>query len=112
MLKNTEENFNLKLPYHLINPSKSELGKVSKHKLEKTNKILVQHLNANQWKNSTNVMKFFSALENKNSYPFIKFDIQEFYPSIADGILKRIPRYARRGHSHNKPMTQVFMVQR
>ena len=87
-LKNTKENFNLKLPYHLINPSKSELGKVSKHKLEKTNKILVQHLNANQWKNSTNVMKFFSALENKNNYPFIKFDIQEFYPSITDGILK------------------------
>ena len=33
-------------------------------------------------------MKFFSALENKNNYPFIKFDIQEFYPSITDGILK------------------------
>ena len=49
---------------------------------------MVQHLNANQWKNSTNVMKFFSALENKNNYPFIKFDIKEFYPSITDGILK------------------------
>ena len=34
-----------KLRCRLINPSKSELGKVSKQKLEKINKVMVQHLN-------------------------------------------------------------------
>ena len=34
-LKDHKENFNSKLPCRLINPSKSELGKVSKQKLEK-----------------------------------------------------------------------------
>ena len=52
-LKDHEENFNSKLPCRLINPSKRELGKVSQQKLEKINKIMVQHLNVNQWKNST-----------------------------------------------------------
>ena len=60
-LKDHKENFNSKLPCRLINPSKTELGKVSKQKLEKINKILLQHLNVNQWKNSTSAIKWFSA---------------------------------------------------
>ena len=39
-LKDHKENFNSKLPYRLINPSKSKLGKVSKQKLEKINKLM------------------------------------------------------------------------
>ena len=64
-LKDHKENFNLKLSCRLINPSKSELGKVSKQILEKINKIIVQHLNVNKWKNSKSVIKWFTALENK-----------------------------------------------
>ena len=37
-LKDHKENFNSKLPCRLINPSKTELGKVSKQKLEKSTK--------------------------------------------------------------------------
>ena len=58
-LKDHKDNFNSKLPCRLINPSKNELGKVSKQKLEKINKIMVQHLNVNQWKNSTSVTLHF-----------------------------------------------------
>ena len=87
-LKDHQENFSSKLPYRLINPSKSELGKVSKQILEKINKVMVQHLNVNQWKNSTSVIKWFTALENKNDCVIIKFEIQKFYPSITKDILK------------------------
>ena len=66
-LKDHKENFNLKLSCRLINPSKSELGKVSKQILEKINKIIVQHLNVNKWKNSKSVIKWFTALENKTA---------------------------------------------
>ena len=88
-LKHHKENLNSILPCHLINPSKSELGKVSKQKLDKISQIMVQHLNLNQWKNSTRVTKWFTAFENKTEIKiFIKFDIQEFYNFITEDILK------------------------
>ena len=94
-LKDHQNNFNSKLPWRLINPSKTELGKVSKQKLGKINKILLQHPNVNQWKNSTSVIKWFSELEDKNDCIFIKFDIREFYPSITEDILKTSLPFAK-----------------
>ena len=87
-LNDRKENFSSKLLCRLINPLKSKLGKVSKQKLEKINKVMVQHLNVNQWKNSTSVIKWFTALENRTDYVFTKFDIQEIYPFITEDILK------------------------
>ena len=81
-LKDHKENFNSKLPCHLINSSKSELGTVSKQKLEKISKIMVRH------PNSTSIITWFTALENKTDRVFIIFDLQEFYPSIIEDILK------------------------
>ena len=49
-LKGHKENFSSNLPCPLINPSNSELVKSSKQKLEKINKVMVQHLNGKQWK--------------------------------------------------------------
>ena len=50
-LKDHKENFQASLPCQLINASKSELGKVSKVKLEKINQALIKNLDVNQWKN-------------------------------------------------------------
>ena len=50
-LKDHKEHFQASLPCRLINPSKSELGKVSKVKLEKINQALIKNLDVNQWKN-------------------------------------------------------------
>ena len=49
---------------------------------------MLQCLNLNQWNNSKSVIKSFIALENKTDCVFIKFDLWEFYPSIAEDILK------------------------
>ena len=71
-----------------------------------------QHLNVNQWKNPTSVMKWLSALENKNDCIFIIFDIQEFYPPITDYILKTSLSFAneyqdiKKIHAKNLIMTQ------
>ena len=47
-LKDHKENFQASLTCNLINPSKSELRKVSKVKLEKINQALIKHLDVNQ----------------------------------------------------------------
>lgn len=63
-LKDHKKNFNSKLPCGLINTSGIEFGKLGKQKLEKIYKIMMQNENANQWKNSTSVIKWLTALEN------------------------------------------------
>ena len=88
-LKDHKENFQASLPCCLINPSKSELGKVSKVKLEKINQTLIKNLDVNQWKNSSSVIEWFKGIDNKKDCIFVKFDIQEFYPSSRKVCLKR-----------------------
>ena len=88
-LKDHKENFQASLPCCLINPSKSELGKESKVKLEKINQTLIKNLDVNQWKNSISVTEWFKGIDNKKDCIFVKFDIQEFYPSSRKVCLKR-----------------------
>ena len=57
-LKDHKENFRSIHPCRLINPSKSELGKVSKSILEKVNTNLVNSLKVNQWKDTDNVINW------------------------------------------------------
>ena len=74
-LKDHKPNFRSSLPCRLINPSKSNIDKISKSILDKVNQILRNKLQFNQWKNSENVIDPFKKIENKNNYVFIKFDI-------------------------------------
>ena len=46
-LKDHKDNFQASLPCRLFNPLKSELGKVSKVKLEKINQVLIKNLDVN-----------------------------------------------------------------
>ena len=74
-LKDHKPNFRSSLPCRLINPSKSNISKISKSILDKVNQILRNKLQFNLWKNSENVIDRFKKIENKNNYVFIKFDI-------------------------------------
>ena len=56
-VKDHKENFPINLNCHLINPAKSELGKVSKIILDRTNDNIRRAMYVNQWKNSKSVQK-------------------------------------------------------
>ena len=94
-LKDHKPNFSSSLPCRLINPSKNELGKVSKVLLENINKRLIELLNVNQWKNSESVINWFNTIENKHQCVFIQLDIVEFYPSITEEILDKAISFAK-----------------
>ena len=47
-VKDLKENFPHKPSFRLINPSKSELGKVSKRVLDNINKYIIEHTKVNQ----------------------------------------------------------------
>ena len=55
-LKDHKDNFCSHPTCHLLNPCKSELGKISKSILEEVNNTIKMTLNLNQWKNLNQVI--------------------------------------------------------
>jgi len=77
-LKEHKENFQTKPTCTLINPSKPEIGRISKQILEEINRKLVSITKVNQWKNRSSVLQWFKQLTNKGDLAFICFDVVEF----------------------------------
>ena len=93
-LKDHKPNFANKPTCRLINPTKSEIGKISKDILDRINIKIKRTTNFNQWKNTTSVIDWFKKIENKHQYNFICFDIVEFYASISQDLLDRALDFA------------------
>ena len=73
----------------LINPTKSEIGIISKHILDNINEEIIKVTKANLWRSTSNVIKWFQAIPNKSQHAFITFDVCDFYPSITEQLLTR-----------------------
>ena len=89
-MKDHKPNFANKPTCRLINqkdPTKSEIGKISKEILNRINRKITRASKFNQWKTSSSVIEWFKAVENKKQHSFISFDIVEFYPSITQDLL-------------------------
>ena len=93
-LKDHKPNFANKPTCRLINPTKSEIGKISKNILDRINSTIAKKHNLNQWKNTTAVINWFKSIENKQQFNFICFDIEEFYPSISQDLLNKALDFA------------------
>ena len=94
-LKDHKDNFQNKLPCRLIVPSKTELGTVSKFHLDKINRTIREKLKLNQWKNTTDVITWFSKINEKQNCTFVQLDIKEFYPSISKKIFDDAINFAK-----------------
>ena len=86
----------------MINPSKCNLGKISKVILNKINQHIVASTNINQWKNTQNVLNWFDKIENKRDVALISFDIENFYPSITMKLLYKIYSVCKRNNSNTR----------
>ena len=93
-LKDHKDNFENKPTCRLINPSKQEIGKISKQILDSINKKLLNVTRVNQWKNTSSVLQWFKHLPNKHRCAFITFDVVEFYPPISETLLQRALDFA------------------
>ena len=88
-IKDHKENYQNDTKCRLINPCKPELGKVSKQILEKIVAKVKVKTKVNQWKNTDSVIHWFKGLQNKQRLTFISFDIESYYPSISEDLLRR-----------------------
>lgn len=95
-LKDHKENFMNNPTVRLINPAKNQIGRISKVILDKINLGLKEHLKINQWKNTKNVIDWFTKIEDKPRHKFIMFDIKDFYPSITEPLLMKALNFAEK----------------
>ena len=95
MQENHKEDFPHKLSCLLVYPSKSDIGKISKHVLDKVNQKLLSVTEVNQWKNSHSVIEWFKNIRNKSNTSFFVFDIESFYPSISVKFLEDAINFAK-----------------
>ena len=94
-IKDDKKDFSNKISCRLINPSKSDIGRIRKQILDKINLKLISDTKVNQWKNSTCVIEWFNNITNKDQHRFVVFDIESFYPSISEGLFNEALNFAK-----------------
>ena len=94
-LKDHKANFKTSPSCRLINPSKSEMGHVSKVLLEGIVKEVTRKSGLNQWRNTSSVIDWFRGIPQKSQARLVKFDICDFYPSITEDLLTKSIEFAR-----------------
>ena len=94
-IKDHKEIFQTNPTFRLINPSKTNTGKISMKILDKINEKITSLIGVNQWKNSNAVIEWFKKIENKSKRSFIVFDIENFYPSISSTLFNNAIQFAK-----------------
>ena len=93
--KDHKDNFINTKECRVINPAKNQLGRISKAITENINKKVRSQTGMNQWTSTSQVNNWFESLNNKSRTKFILFDIEAFYPSITEGLLKKSIAFAK-----------------
>ena len=105
-IKDHKEGFPSTLSFRLINPSKADIGKISKSLLNAINENIFKQNNVNQWKNTAQVITWFKNLKSKKTSRFVNFDIENFYPSISIDVTFDLVNGIYKPYSkpNNKPL--------
>ena len=93
-VKDHEKGFPNNPSFRLINPSKSDIGRISKKILDKINQRVIQETKVNQWKNTNTVIAWLKSLPDKSCLSFVNFDIESFYPSISLNLFQQATDFA------------------
>ena len=93
--KDHKEGFPGRIETRLINPSKSNIGKISKIILQRINSNLRAKTGLNQWQSSDQAISWFNGIRNKQKFTFLKLDIISFYPSISEELLNKAISWAK-----------------
>ena len=94
-LKDHKRDFVTQPKCRLLNPNKSEIGRVSSHIIKRINTDLRRTLKVQQWRSTKEVVRWFNNIQNKVNKVFIQFDIVKFYPSISEKPLKKTLDWAK-----------------
>ena len=98
-LKDHKGDFSTNPSTRLINPAKTDLGKVAKQMLDR----IISDVKAakasrgerlTQWRSTREVLDWFESAE-KTGAVFLQFDIDSYYPSISEALLRKSLAWAK-----------------
>ena len=95
-LKDHKENFQNNPKVRLINPAKTEIGKICKEIVQQINEELREKTKLKQWRNTEQVIEWFKAIDKKQTKQFLQLDIEEFYPSITENNIDKAMEFANK----------------
>ena len=93
-IKDHKANFKTDPKCRLINPAKSQIGKISKQILQKICKEVRLKTKINQWQSTNEVLEWYKNIPLRSRKFFLQFDIVEFYPSISKELLENALDFA------------------
>ena len=95
-LKDHKPHFMNSPKFRLLNPTKPEIGKISKQIVSKIVTIVREKTCFNQLENTFAAIQWFENLQDTHDLSFIQFDIVDFYPSISEELLSKAIQFARK----------------
>ena len=87
LLKDGKDDFRENPTIRLINPTKPELGRVSKKLVEDLVTEIKEKTKLCQWKNTLSCLQWFDKIQDKDKQTFMKLDINNYYESISKALL-------------------------
>ena len=93
-VKDHKKEFRNNIICRLINPTKPNIGRISKQFLDRINQTIKSQLELKQFKNTNETIEWFNTFENKTRLEFIQFDIVDFYPSVSEKLLEDALNFA------------------
>ena len=96
LLKDHKTDFINRKPARLINPTKTELGQVSKTILQDIVDKLKDRFGYNLWISTSDAIEWFKNIPQKSKATFLQFDLVNFYPSINKKIFDQTIEFARK----------------
>ena len=110
--KDHKKNFRNNPKCRLINPTKSEIGLVSKKILREKITKIKELSKLNQWIDSRCVRRWFENLPQKNAHTFIQWDYVNFYPSITEELLKKAIEHGRKYVEFTEKEVEIILQDR
>ena len=107
-LKDGKPDFRTNPKMRLLNPTKMELGRVSKQLLEKIVTDVRDKTKLLQWKNTASCLQWFDKIKDKNQCTFIQFDLVDFYGSISKQLLDEAIAWASTITEINEKTKQII----
>ena len=95
-IKDHKSNFPSKVDYRLINPARSQIGKIAKDILQRIISEVKVKTGLNQWNSSNEAIEWFKTIDNNANTTFFQFDIDNFYPSITYELFLKAIEWAKK----------------
>ena len=109
-VKDHKPEFPADIKCRLINPTKSNIGQISKQILDDINIKIKDKLNLRLLKNTNETIDWFKNIDKKTRKTFLQLDIVSYYPSITEKLLDKALLFAQETLDESIPIDHIQII--